>query len=566
MKQHQAAYFVIYSRKSKVTGKGESVENQIEMCRQYIAHTYGQQDADDALIYEDEGFSGGNMERPQFKQMMQDSHTHRFAAIVVYRLDRISRNISDFAQLIEELAQRNIQFISIREQFDTSSPMGRAMMYIASVFSQLERETIAERIRDNMHELAKTGRWLGGNTPTGYMSEGVSTIAPDGKVHRSYKLTIIPEEALVVKKIYALFIQTGSLTKVDQYLLTYGYKTKRQKNFTRFAIRSILTNPVYLIADQDAYDYLTHKKVDLFSAKDAFDASHGVMVYNRTSQHSGRANQLNPMDQWIAAVGRHIGIIPGSTWVSVQDRLEQNKGLYHRTPKSNVALLSGILRCKNCGDYMRPKMTSRTTADGQPIYTYMCATKERSRRQLCSIKNINGNILDEKVLNVLSRLDCSSKKMLEWISSIKKQLRENESICNQELIGIQTQLDNSQLKINTLVDALADAASSSAAPYILSRINTLDCQCVQLRKQLQALESSVNFTRLSPADFEAMQRNLANFADCVGSYSLEQKRTLVHTCIDRIVWDGQCIDIYLKGCPHSSGPTPNLRLCPKIPL
>ena len=108
--------------------------------------------------------------------MMKDSQKIAFAAIVLYRLDRISRNIGDFAKLIEDLGDRHIDFISIREQFDTSSPMGRAMMYIASVFSQLERETIAERIRDNMHELSKTGRWLGGTTPTGYASESLSSV------------------------------------------------------------------------------------------------------------------------------------------------------------------------------------------------------------------------------------------------------------------------------------------------------------------------------------------------------------------------------------------------------
>ncbi len=118
-------------------------------------------------MYEDEGFSGGNLERPQFRMMMRDAQKKNFAAIVVYRLDRISRNIGDFAKLIEELNTLKIAFVSIKEQFDTSSPMGRAMMYISSVFSQLERETIAERIRDNMHELSKTGRWLGGTTPTG---------------------------------------------------------------------------------------------------------------------------------------------------------------------------------------------------------------------------------------------------------------------------------------------------------------------------------------------------------------------------------------------------------------
>ena len=148
----------IYSRKSRYTGKGESIGNQIDLCREYIRTHYGDAAAEHAVVFEDEGFSGGNLNRPDFKKMMTAAKERKFKAIVVYRLDRISRNISDFSSLIEELGRLGIDFVSIRESFDTSSPMGRAMMYIASVFSQLERETIAERIRDNMHELAKTGR------------------------------------------------------------------------------------------------------------------------------------------------------------------------------------------------------------------------------------------------------------------------------------------------------------------------------------------------------------------------------------------------------------------------
>ena len=148
----------IYSRKSRYTVKGESIGNQIDLCREYIRTHYGDAAAQQAVVFEDEGFSGGNLNRPDFKKMMTAAKERKIRAIVVYRLDRISRNISDFSSLIEELERLGIDFVSIRESFDTSSPMGRAMMYIASVFSQLERETIAERIRDNMHELAKTGR------------------------------------------------------------------------------------------------------------------------------------------------------------------------------------------------------------------------------------------------------------------------------------------------------------------------------------------------------------------------------------------------------------------------
>jgi len=191
----------IYSRKSKFTGKGESIGNQVELCREYIQTHLGDEAAEKAVVFEDEGFSGGNVNRPAFKKMMTHVERGEFKALVVYRLDRVSRNVSDFSSLIENLNRRDIVFVSIREQFDTATPMGRAMMYIASVFAQLERETIAERIRDNMHELAKTGRWLGGNTPTGYFSESVKSVTVDGKTKKACKLRLIPEEAETVKLI-----------------------------------------------------------------------------------------------------------------------------------------------------------------------------------------------------------------------------------------------------------------------------------------------------------------------------------------------------------------------------
>ena len=257
----------IYSRKSRFTGKGESIGNQVDMCRAYIRTAFGDAYADRAIVFEDEGFSGGNLNRPDFKKMMNAAREHRFRTVVVYRLDRISRSISDFSALIEELGRLGIDFVSIRESFDTSSPMGRAMMYIASVFSQLERETIAERIRDNMHELAKTGRWLGGVTPTGYTSEAVETVTVDGKSKRACRLKLLPEEAGIVRTIYQLYAETDSLTRTEAELLCRHIKTKTGRDFTRFSIKNILQNPVYLIAEQDAYRYFKEKQAELFSLR-----------------------------------------------------------------------------------------------------------------------------------------------------------------------------------------------------------------------------------------------------------------------------------------------------------
>ena len=162
----------IYSRKSKYSDKGDSCKNQIELAMEYIKNHYPSNEYNvEVILYEDEGFSGGNIERPEFQKMLKEENINPFDVLICYRLDRISRNIADFSNIMNELTRLHTDFVSIKEQFDTRTPMGRAMMYIASVFAQLEREVIAERIRDNMIELAKTGRWLGGETPTGFNSE-----------------------------------------------------------------------------------------------------------------------------------------------------------------------------------------------------------------------------------------------------------------------------------------------------------------------------------------------------------------------------------------------------------
>lgn len=323
--QYGSNHIAIYSRKSKFTGRGESIGNQVELCRDYICTHFGAVYAEQALIYEDEGFSGGDLHRPAFRRMMQAAGSHSIKAIIVYRLDRISRSISDFSSLIEELTRLNIAFISIREQFDTETPIGRAMMYIASVFSQLERETIAERIRDNMHELAKTGRWLGGITPIGFASEHIKTVSIDGKSRRSCQLKLIPEEAERVRRIYALFLSTGSLTATEAELRRQEIYTKNGRPFTRYSIRSILQNPVYLTADRAACSYFCQKQAEVCSDLSAFDGTHGVLAYHRTKQCKGKPTVALPVSEWIIAVGGHAAVISSDIWLSAQSILERNR-------------------------------------------------------------------------------------------------------------------------------------------------------------------------------------------------------------------------------------------------
>ena len=556
MKQNTDS-IAIYSRKSKFTGKGESIGNQIELCKEYIRAHYGDEAFDHLVVYEDEGFSGGNLNRPDFKKMMAAAKERKFKAIIVYRLDRISRNISDFSSLIEELARLDIAFVSIKEQFDTGSPMGRAMMYIASVFSQLERETIAERIRDNMHELAKTGRWLGGTTPTGFESEGEEKVTVDGKKKKTFKLKLIPQEAEIVRMIYDLFSETNSLTMTEAELMKRRIVTRNGNYFTRFSIKAILQNPVYMIADQEAYDYLTEKEADLFSDWAEFDGKHGIMAYNRTDQEKGKTTQYNPVNEWIVAVGKHPGLIPGKTWVRVQEALEQNKSKAFRRPKSNEALLTGLLYCR-CGNRMYPKLSKRRTADGDVIFTYVCKLKERSQRSLCNNRNANGNTMDLAVVEQVKRLNDHNAEFIDQMEKSRKFYTGNRVQYEEQLATLQKDKAELEKKIEGLVDSLIDLGDSAAKMRVAKRIEALTAESDALEVRIQELIALTSQHAMSDMEFDVLRQLLSVFQENIDDMPLEQKRAAIRTVVRKVIWDGVNAHIVLFGADEEEIEMPDI--------
>lgn len=538
----------IYSRKSKFTGKGESIGNQIELCKQNIHLSDPDVSDEDILIFEDEGFSGGNTNRPKFQEMMNRCRKGEISRIVCYRLDRISRNVCDYSAMAKELKKLDIPFISVTENFNTKSSMGRAMMYISSVFAQLERETIAERIRDNMYELAKDGRWLGGTPPTGYKSaETVGSITIDGKKRKARMLEIIPEEADIVKLIYTKFLEFRSLTKTETYLIQNNYHTKNGKDFTRFTIKSILLNPVYLIADETAWDYFDSKDADVSSEKKEFNGKHGIMAYNKTSQHIGSANKTRDIKEWIIAVGKHQGLIKSDNWVTVQNLLEQNSSKSYRKPKSNVALLSGLLYCGNCGSFMRPKLTKRKNKDGEFIYDYLCELKEKSKSQKCAMKRLNGNELDKLVCEEIKKLSEEKSAFMSMLKKEQKNLNINEESYKEKIKFLKKAKSDTESKIKNLVSCLEESAGTSSHHHILNQINNHDKEIKNFEAQIQKYEEIVKSAKVSDTEFESLIKILASFTGSFENVSIEQKRSILRTFIRKIVWDGENVHIQFFG-------------------
>ena len=538
----------IYTRKSCEDGLEQefnSLDAQRVSAENYIASQMHENWRLISKHYDDGGYSGGNMNRPALKELFEDIKAGLIDVVVVYKIDRLSRSLFDFSKIVALFEEHNVSFVSVTQAFNTSTSAGKLMLNILLSFAQFERETIAERIRDNMHELAKTGRWLGGTTPTGYESVSVSTVTVDGKTRKACKLKEIPDEINLVKLIYDKFLETGSLTKTDQFLLEGGYQTKRGKQFTRFAIKGILTNPVYMMADEDAYQYLVENNVYLFSEKEEFDNKHGIMAYNRTLQRPGKATQEKPMNEWIVSVGKHSGIIPGATWVRIQKMLELNKSKGYRKPRSHVALLSGILRCGNCSDYMRPKMTNRLTATGEPIYNYLCTTKERSRSHRCNMKNANGNMLDKKVIAEIKKLHRDSKSMVKLITQAKRKITEDKEGYEIEITKVNDQIVANEKSIKKLVEALTTAEHTAATQYIVQQIDELHEKGERLKRRLSELESLIAEQELTDTEFDLMCQTLSNVEESIDQYTVEQKRAVIKTLVRKIVWDGENAHLYL---------------------
>lgn len=542
----------IYSRKSKFTGKGESIGNQIQLCREYIAAHFPEVRDNEIFVYEDEGFSAKNLDRPQFRAMMASARKAPFNCIVVYRLDRISRNVGDFASLIEELNGMHTAFICIKEQFDTSTSMGRAMMNIAAVFAQLERETIAERIRDNLILLARTGRWLGGVTPLGYTGEKTEIVDGEGKKRSAYKLKQVPAEVKTVKLIFEKFLEFQSMTKVATWLIQHDIKTREGCEFRLRAVKDILKNPVYCVADKAAVNYFSELGSSVCFELSECDEKRGLMPFRRTAQ-SGKQQHRTTPDEWIIALGKHTGVIPSDIWLKAQSLIGENAHkTFYRPVRNEVSIFSGLVRCANCGSIMRPRVNSnkRRNPNGSQTFSYMCEFKERSRKSKCDMKNVNGNVLDKLICDEILKFNQPRSTVGKQLDLLIKQSGSSIEDSSESIAELKNQVAEKQKMISNLMDALAKSKDSSAMlAYTTKEVERLDGEIKALQNEINELSFIGDENTERHKQLENIIGSLERFKDCFDTLSVVEKRDYMRQIIDRIEWDGKNAHIFIKAAP-----------------
>lgn len=524
----------IYSRKSVFTGKGESIENQIEMCQEYYIRNYGNDV--EFIIYEDEGFSGSNTNRPKFKEMINNIKSKEFETLICYRLDRISRNVADFSSTLELLQANNIDFISIKEQFDTSSPMGRAMVYISSVFAQLERETIAERVRDNMLQLAKTGRWLGGQEPFGFTAERVTYLDENYNERSLMKLSEVKNELDVVKLIYDKYLETNSITQVVNWLQDKMLKGKNGGEWSTSQVQKILTSPLYVKSSDETHSYLKRLGINVYGDPNG----NGYLSYNKTK----KITIDRDITEWIYTISKHKGTIEADKWITVQSILEKNKHKKVKrlgTGKSNNALLTGLLKCDKCGSNMIIKQGHKSKKEPNLRFDYYaCSSKDNSRGKKCSNKNIRVDRLDSIVLSQLSAYnkDYLYSKLKDLLD-ISKQ----NNFKSNHLNSLSNDITLKEAQISNLIKQLSSAPNQVVSDYIMQEINKLSDEVKTLKSSLDTVSSENNTYNSDIKNLELIISMLDNFENNFNlSQDVTKKRLLLQTIIKEIKWNGETLE------------------------
>lgn len=521
----------IYSRKSLFTGKGESIENQIELCRSYLERYYPE--VTNFSIYEDEGFTGGNTNRPKFQQLLKDIKSDSIDVLICYRLDRISRSVADFATTYNMLEEHNVAFVSLKEQFDTSTPMGKAMLYISSVFAQLERETIAERVRDNMLLLSKTGRWLGGQEPFGFTAEKVSYLDENYNERSLMKLSPIQEELNIVKLIYTKYNETNSITQVTNYLQDNMYKGKNGGEWQTMQVRRILSSPLYVKSSEITHEYLRSLGLNVYGEANG----NGYLTYNKTKKMTIDRD----IKEWIYAVANHEGIIDSTEWILIQKLLNKNSNKKVKrlgTGSNNSALLTGILKCGSCGSNMIIKQghTSKTTPGIRYDY-YVCGSKDNSRGKKCTNKNIRVDRLDKIVTDQLFAYNRNTlnKYLLDLYSDATKL-----DIKNNKVDSITSDIKEKEAAINTLIKQLSQATNETVSNYIMQEVNKLSDEVNLLKESLET--ESVEKETVA-YDIENLKIVLDQFDKLESTFELTEdintRRLLLQTILTKVMWDGE---------------------------
>lgn len=327
---------IIYARQSVDKKDSISIETQIEACKKEVV------EGENVKVYSDKGYTGANTNRPAFKKLLKDIRSGKVGRVIVYKIDRMSRSLLDFCQIMSDMKSNDVKFTSLNEKFDTSSPIGEAALEIIVVFAQLERETIRLRVKDNFYERGKKGLFLAGQAPIGYTKTETKI---DGI--KTHKLQIDPTTAPLIRYIFGEYtVPTATIGSIVKAVNADREKYGLDKPISNVRIGRILRNPVYCKADVDVYNYLKNKGAIHDNDISEFDGTRGCTIYGERKKKT--TSKFTNLSGDHVQLNQHEGLIDAEQWLKVQYKMDSNKQIKN-TGKGTHSWLSGIIKCGYCG-------------------------------------------------------------------------------------------------------------------------------------------------------------------------------------------------------------------------
>ena len=479
----------IYARQSVDRADSISIESQIEFCKYELKGGSFKE-------YKDKGYSGKNIVRPQLQQLLTDIRRGEVEKVIVYKLDRISRSILDFSNMMNLFQQYQVEFVSSTEKFDTSTPMGRAMLNICIVFAQLERETIQKRVSDAYYSRSQKGFRMGGKPPYGYRLE---EILMEG-IHTK-KLVEEPGEAAIVREIFDMYEQPDtSYGDITRYYAEKGVQFYG-KELIRSMLAQLLRNPVYVRADMDVYRFFRSHGTNIVSSPEQFDGIHGCYLYQG---RDAQTDKLQNLKGHMLVVAPHEGLVSSEQWLNCRIKLMRNKTIQANRKAVNT-WLAGKVKCGNCG------------------YALMSIKIQSGKQYLRCTKRLNnkacpgcGKVYTEDVENYVY------KEMV-------RKLREGQSPAaytklkeNPQVKQIYREIEEMEKEISLLVDSLA-GAGETLTDYINQRVEEID-QMHQLKLEKLSVLAENHAT---PEQMEKVASNISLW----GEIDFKEKRFTVDKMI-----------------------------------
>jgi site-specific DNA recombinase len=486
----QAVRCAVYTRKSTEEGLEQefnTLDAQRESAEAYI---FSQQHEGWTCLldrYDDGGFTGGNMDRPALKRLLADIEAGRVDAVVVYKVDRLSRSLLDFAKMLETFDQHQVSFVSVTQQINSATSMGRLMLNVLLSFAQFEREIIGERTRDKIAATRRKGKWSGGWPQLGY------DVDP-----RSTRLVVNKDEAARVRAIFALYLQHESLLPVVQELERRGWTNKRWKArsgkecgggpLDKTSLHRMLINPLYS----------------------------GRVKYKR-ERHAGE----------------HVAIIEPAVFDRVQALLKSNRRTGDVAVRTEFgALLKGLLRCAACGCAMTPAHSTRNKT--KRYRYYVCTGAQKRGWDTCPCKSVPAAELEQFVIDRIRGVGQEPGLLQATVAEACRQ--DDERLA---------QLEADRRTLERDLARLRGQERDNARPPSGTQGDDAQARLAEVREQLRQAESrlcrlkeeagALRRCRLDEADLTLA---LSAFDPVWGTLTPREQARLVQLLVERIDYDG----------------------------